>query len=116
MTSPLRITIAPAALTAALFASTLLSPAPAVAGPTEQAVAQCRIEMLSQFPEGSVRHHRVAEISANARRTRVSFIVNADRRYTFECTAGANGGAGTPYPDAPPDPLAAGRRRRQLQL
>ncbi|MGZ8310762.1 MAG: hypothetical protein ACXWUP_06930 [Allosphingosinicella sp.] len=111
MTSPLRITIAPAALTAALFASTLLSPAPAVAGPTEQAVAQCRIEMLSQFPEGSVRHHRVAEISANARRTRVSFIVNADRRYTFECTAGANGEIVTVSLDPPRDrQLAAGQR------
>jgi hypothetical protein len=86
MASPLRLTIAPA-----ILFSALLSPAPALAEPDARAVALCRAEMLEQFPEATVRSHRVASISGNSRGTRVRILVNADRRYTFECTANAAG-------------------------
>jgi hypothetical protein len=69
-----------------------LTPSPAAAGgPDERAVAQCRTELLSQFPQGAIRNYRVASIEGNSRRTRVTFTVNAERRYTFECAAGAEG-------------------------
>lgn len=76
----------------ALFASALFTATPAAAdGSDERALAQCRAELLSRFDDGAVRSYRVGSIAGNARRTRVTFYVNADRRYTFECAAGANG-------------------------
>jgi hypothetical protein len=33
----------------------------------------------------------VASITGNSRRTRITFIVNADRRYQVECAAGRDG-------------------------
>ena len=76
----------------ALFASALFTATPAAAGGSDsQAVAQCRAELLSRFDEGTIRSYRVGPIAGNSRRTRVTFYVNADRRYTFECAAGATG-------------------------
>jgi len=77
----------------ALFASALSTATPATAGDgsDSRAVAQCRAELLSRFDEGAVRSYRIGSIAGNSRRTRVTFYVNADRRYTFECAAGANG-------------------------
>lgn len=72
---------------AAAFAPT----APAFAQNDTRAVAQCRAEMLRQFPEGAVQSHRVASIQGNSRRVRVQLIVNADQRYTFECATNAAG-------------------------
>jgi len=86
MTRPL--SIIPLLLAPALVA---LTPAPAAAGPDERAVGQCRAELLGQFPAGSIRNHRVVSIEGNSRRTRVTFSVNAERRYTFECAAGPQG-------------------------
>lgn len=77
----------------ALFASALLVATPAAAdtGADERAVAQCRTDLLSRFDAGAVRSYRVGAIAGNSRRTRVTIYVNADRRYTFECAAAANG-------------------------
>ena len=87
MTRPL--SILPLILAPALFA---FAPAPAAAGgPDEHAVAQCRAELLGQFEQGTIRNHRVVSIEGNSRRTRVTFSVDADRRYTFECAAGPQG-------------------------
>ena len=86
MTSLFRTAIlSAAAATAAFFVQ------PAFAQNDGRAVAQCRAEMLRQFPEGAVQSHRVASINGNSRRIRVQLIVNADRRYTFDC---ATDGAG----------------------
>ena len=87
MTRPL--SLIPLFLAPALFA---IAPTPASAGgPDERAVAQCRAELLGQFAQGTVRNHRVVSIEGNSRRTRVTFAVDADRRYTFECAAGPQG-------------------------
>jgi hypothetical protein len=76
----------------ALFASALFTATPAAAGGSDsQAVAQCRAELLSRFDAGAIRSYRVGAIAGNSRRTRVTIYVNADRRYTFDCAAGANG-------------------------
>ena len=113
MTSLNRLTLAPALLASALGAAALLAPAPAAAESGGRAVSACRAEMLSRFPEGTVRSYRVADISGNSRRTRVTIQVTADRRYTFECAAGADGRIVTaafdpPRGDAPQ--IAAGQR------
>ena len=87
MTSLFRtVALSAAAATAAFLVQ------PAFAQNDARAVAQCRAEMLRQFPEGAVQSHRVASIQGNSRRTRVQIIVNADQRYTFDC---ATDGAGT---------------------
>lgn len=87
MKSTLWISVVPA-----LVASAFLTATPASAGGAdERAVAQCRAEMLSRFDQGAVRSYRVGAIAGNSRRTRITIYVNADRRYTFECAAGANG-------------------------
>ncbi len=108
MKSVLGISIVPA-----LFASAFLAPAPAAAlGPAERAVAQCRAELQSRFEDGAIRSYRIGSIAGNSRRTRVTIFVNADRRYTFECAAGATGKVLTasldPARNGPR--LAAGRR------
>ena len=91
MTSPLRVV--PLAFPIVLVGSALwaLSPAQAISEAEGRAVAQCRAEMLSQFPEGAVRNHRIGEIAGNSRQTRVTIYANADRRYTFECATDADG-------------------------
>lgn len=87
MTRPL--ILVPLALAATIVS--LAAATPAVAGPQERAVAQCRAELLSRFDSGAIRQYRVASIAGNARRTRVTFAVTADQRYTFECAADSAG-------------------------
>ena len=62
MKSPLTLSIVPA-IAAALLAP---SPAAAMVGPDERAVAQCRAEALGPFGAGEVRSHRIGEIAGNA--------------------------------------------------
>ena len=76
------------ALAPVLLASALAT-APAAAEPAQRAVSACRAELLSWLPDA--RNYRVADISGNSRRTRVTINVTADQRYTFECAAGADG-------------------------
>ncbi len=87
MTSPLKtLIVVPLA-----FVSAFLVAQPAAAEPAERAVAQCRAELLSRFGADEIRTYRVASISGNSRRTRVTFAVTADQRYTFECATDARG-------------------------
>jgi hypothetical protein len=69
--------------------------APALAGAmlstASRAVGQCRAEVLRHFPQDSIRSQRIASITGNSRRTRIAMFVTTDRRYSFECTAGADG-------------------------
>ena len=85
-------------LAAALLAST---PAQAASDADGRAVAACRAEMLSRFEPGQVRSFRVGEIAGNSRATRVTFLVNADQRYTFACSANPQGGIVTASIDPP---------------
>jgi hypothetical protein len=87
MTRPL--ILVPLALVATIASLTAASPA--AAEPAERAVAQCRAELLSRFDSNAIRSYRVASIAGNSRRTRVTFTVNADQRYTFECAADSAG-------------------------
>lgn len=75
-------------LAAALLAS---APAQALSDADGRAVAACRAEMLSRFDTGQVRSFRVGEIAGTSRSIRVTFYVNADRRYTFACAADGQG-------------------------
>jgi hypothetical protein len=87
MTSPFKsLVVVPLA-----FVSALIAVQPAAAEPAERAVAQCRAELLSRFAQDEIRNYRVASITGNSRRTRVTFAVTADQRYTFECAADARG-------------------------
>lgn len=79
---------APALIGSALWAA---SPAAAASESEGRAVAQCRQEVLRHFPAETIRSQRIASISGNARRTRIAMFVTTDRRYSFECTAGADG-------------------------
>lgn len=103
MTSPLRIL--PMIVPALVFGSALwaLSPAQAASEAESRAVAQCRTELLRQFPEGTLRTHRVGEIAGNSRRTRVTLYATADRRYTFECATDADGRVTTASLNPPRD-------------
>ena len=67
------------------------APAAALGESDSRAVAQCRADLFSRFDEGAIRSYRIGEIAGNSRRTRVTIYANADRRYTFECAAGADG-------------------------
>ena len=80
-------------LSALPLAAVLLAPVPAQALSDSEgrAVAACRTEMLSRFDAGQVRSYRVGEIAGTSRSTRVTFYVNADRRYTFACAADGQG-------------------------
>lgn len=80
--------IAPALVGVALFAG---SPAQAASEADGRAVAQCQAEVARHFPAGAIRSQRIASISGNSRRTRVSIFVNADRRYNVECSTDADG-------------------------
>ena len=97
--------IAPALAGAALAAA---SPAGAMGESEGRAVAQCRTELLRHFPAESIRSQRIGEISGNSRRTRVSMFVTTDRRYTFECTAGADGRVLTASVNPPVETRLAG--------
>jgi hypothetical protein len=90
MTRQILMTVLP--LAATLLAS---SPASALSDAEGRAVAACRSEMLSRFDQGAVRSFRIGAIAGSARNTRVTIYVNADRRYTFECGAGADGAVTT---------------------
>jgi hypothetical protein len=86
--------------------------APAAADSAEQrALGLCRAELLASFPADSIRNHRVASINGNSRRTRITFAVNADRRYTFECAVESGGRIVTASFDPPrrDGQLVAGR-------
>lgn len=111
MTSLFRTAIiSAAAATAAFYVQ------PAVAQNDGRAVAQCRAEMLRQFPEGTVQSHRVASIQGNSRRIRVQLIVNADRRYTFDCATDGDGAVQTASLTPPANTrLAAGQVAPQGQ-
>lgn len=77
-----------------LVGSSLLAYGPASAEAADndgRAVAQCRAEVLRHFPAETIRNQRVASISGSSRRTRVEMFVTTDRRYSFECTTGADG-------------------------
>ena len=87
MTRPL--ILVPLAFVATIASLSLA--APASAEPAARAVAQCRAELLSRFDSGAIRSYRVASIAGNSRRTRVTFTVNADQRYSFECAADSLG-------------------------
>jgi hypothetical protein len=79
-------------LTALPLAAALASaPAAAVSDSDGRAVAQCRAELLGRFDEGAIRSYRIGEIAGSARSTRVTFYVDADRRYRFECAADRSG-------------------------
>jgi len=99
----------------ALFASTLFLATPAFAESDNRAVAQCRADMLGRFAEGEIRSYRIGEIAGNSRRTRVTIYVNADRRYTFECAAGANGEVLTASLNPPVNTRLAGATAGQAQ-
>ena len=95
---------------AALFAS---APAAALSDAEGRAVTACRAEMLSRFEPGQVRSYRVGEIAGTSRAPRVTFYVNADRRYTFACATDGQGQIVTASIDPPRGAsrqLAAGER------
>ncbi|HTU13459.1 MAG TPA: hypothetical protein VMG08_21395 [Allosphingosinicella sp.] len=66
-------------------------PASAEAADDARAVAQCRAEVLRHVPAETIRNQRIASITGNGRRTRVEMFVTTDRRYSFQCTADAEG-------------------------
>jgi hypothetical protein len=77
------------------------APARALSDSDGRAVAACRAEMLSRFEAGQVRSYRVGEIAGTSRNTRVTFLVNADRRYSFACAADGQGRIVTASIDPP---------------
>jgi len=84
--------IAATALPALAIATALVpAPASALSDAEGRAVAQCRTELLSRFDQGAIRSYRIGTISGSARSTRVTFFVNADQRYTFECATDRSG-------------------------
>lgn len=110
MTSLFRTAIlSAAAATAAFFVQ------PASAQNDSRAVAQCRAEMLRLFPAGAVQSDRVASINGNSRRVRVQLIVNADRRYTFDCATDSNGAVQTAALNPPANTRLAGQPNSQGQ-
>ena len=117
MTSPLRAWPALVPAAALGFALPALSPAEAASEAEGRAVAQCRAELLRQFPEGVLRSHRIGAIAGNSRRTRVTIHATADRRYTFECAADAEGRilAAALTPPAPTRLAADGRSAAQAE-
>lgn len=104
------IFLAALSLTGTAFAS---SPASALADNEGRAVAACRAELLARFDAGQIRFYRLGDISGGARSTRVTFHVEADRRYEFHCAADARGQLVTAAFDPPranERQLAAGSR------
>jgi hypothetical protein len=111
MTSLFRsVVLSAVAATAAFFVTQ-----PAVAQNDGRAVAQCRAEMLRQFPAGAVQSDRVASINGNSRRIRVQLIVNADRRYTFDCATDGEGAIQTAALNPPSTTRLAGQPPAQGQ-
>lgn len=110
MTSLFRtVALSAAAATAAFLVQ------PAAAQNDGRAVAQCRAEMLRQFPAGAVQSDRVASIQGNSRRIRVQLIVNADRRYTFDCATDGEGAIQTAALNPPATTRLAGQPPAQGQ-
>lgn len=103
------------ALSAAAATAAFLFTQPAAAQNDGRAVAQCQAEMLRQFPEGTVQSHRVASINGNSRRIRVQLIVNADRRYTFDCATDGEGAVQTAALNPPAASRLAGQPPAQGQ-
>ena len=66
--------------------------------------------MLRHFPDETIRTQRIASITGNSRRTRVTMFVTTDRRYSFECTAGADGRVLTASWNPPVDTRLASMR------
>jgi hypothetical protein len=93
-----QILLAALPIAAALFAS---APAQALSDSEGRAVAACRAEMLSRFDAGQVRSYRIGEIAGTSRNTRITLYVNADRRYTFACSADGQGRIVTASIDPP---------------
>lgn len=91
------------------------SPASAATESEGRAVAQCRAEVLRHFPQEQIRSQRIAEISGNSRRTRIAMFVTTDRRYSFECTAGADGRVLTASWNPPVDTRLASREAGEAQ-
>jgi hypothetical protein len=114
MTSIRNIALLLAPALAAVALSTA-SPASAASESEGRAVAQCRAEVLRHFPQEQIRSQRIAEISGNSRRTRVNMFVTTDRRYSFECTAGADGRVLTASWNPPVDTRLASREANQAQ-
>lgn len=107
MTSPLKSVAL--LFVPALIGSALATVSPAAAEADEgRAVAQCRAEVLRHFPAETIRSQRIASISGNSRRTRVAMFVTTDRRYSFDCTAGADGRVLTASWNPPVDTRLAG--------
>lgn len=106
MTSPLRIVTI--LLPVAVMGSAFWAVAPAVAQNDSRAVAQCRAEMLRQFPDGAVRSHRIGAITGNSRRVRVTMFATADRRYSFDCVTDAEGSIQTAALNPPANTRLAG--------
>jgi hypothetical protein len=104
--------LAPVLAVAALAAA---SPAAAASESEGRAVAQCRAEVLRHFPREQIRSQRVASITGNSRRTRIAMFVTTDRRYSFECTAGADGRVVTATWNPPVDTRLAGGEANQAQ-
>jgi hypothetical protein len=104
--------LAPALVGAALLTA---SPAAAASEAEGRAVSQCRAEMLRHFPQDQIRSQRIAEISGNSRRTRISMFVTTDRRYSFECTAGPDGRVLTASSNPPVDTRLASREASPAQ-
>lgn len=105
----------PIFLAALSLAGAALAPAPAAATSDNdgRAVAACRAEMLARFDAGQIHFYRLGDISGGARSTRVTFHVDADRRYEFRCAADAHGQVVTAAFDPPranERQLAAGTR------
>ncbi|MGQ0558687.1 MAG: hypothetical protein ACT4OE_03755 [Sphingosinicella sp.] len=75
----------------ALAASLAGLATPASAEPAGRAVDQCRAELIASFPADTIRSSRILSIDISSRRTEVTFSVNADRRYRFECTVDSRG-------------------------
>ncbi|HVQ06963.1 MAG TPA: hypothetical protein VMS43_00865 [Allosphingosinicella sp.] len=104
-------------LAPALAGAALLTATPALAASESEgrAVAQCRAEALRHFPQHSIRSQRVASITGNSRRTRIAMFVTTDRRYSFECTAGADGRVVSATWNPPVDTRLAGGEAGQAQ-
>jgi hypothetical protein len=102
-------------LAPALAGAALSTPALAASESEGRAVAQCRAEVLRHFPQEQIRSQRIAGISGNSRRTRINMFVTTDRRYSFECTAGADGRVLTASWNPPVDTRLASREAGEAQ-
>ena len=82
------------------------TPSLAAADAEGRAVATCRADLLARFEPGQIRSYRIAEIGGSSRSTRVTFVVDADRRYTLVCATDRAGQIVTATIDPPRAPQA----------